>query len=239
MWLALLLLWLYAKRVEKKSLLLWSKRKRKILFSILAIFAILLVIFLGIFLGNMLISKILSYFPTSTNITSPKLLEYGTLFRHNIPLLIFTAATAAIVEELVFRGYIQPRIEVIFKNPIWGIIGSALLFALLHLSYDSWLQIIGPLFIGLVLSIFYWKYRNIKILIICHFVIDLIGLFSLINVHWFSIDWMKSLWINNYAEQKYCCKEGLTLKQSAAVRYQQQFRQTDFFSTFVRNLNFK
>jgi len=183
MWLALLLLWLYAKRVEKKSLLLWSKRKRKILFSILAIFAILLVIFLGIFLGNMLISKILSYFPTSTNITSPKLLEYGTLFRHNIPLLIFTAATAAIVEELVFRGYIQPRIEVIFKNPIWGIIGSALLFALLHLSYDSWLQIIGPLFIGLVLSIFYWKYRNIKILIICHFVIDLIGLFSLINVH--------------------------------------------------------
>ena len=180
-WLALLLLSLYAKHVEKEPLLLWSQRKRKILFSILAIIAILLVIFLGIFLGNMLISKILSHFSTSTNITSPKLIEYGTLFKHNIPLLIFTAATAAIVEELVFRGYIQPRIEVIFKKPVWGIVGSALLFALLHLSYDSWLQVIAPLFIGFVFSIFYWKYRNIKILIICHFVIDLIGLVSLLN----------------------------------------------------------
>ena len=173
-WLAILLLWLYAKHVEKKSLL-WPQRNHKILFSILAVFAILIVIFLG----NMLISKILSYL--TSNVTSPKMLEFGTLFKHNIPLLIFTAATAAIVEELIFRGYIQPRIEYIFKKPIWGIIGSALLFALLHLSYATWLQFFGPLFIGLVFSIFYWKYRNIRFLIICHFFIDLIGLLSIIN----------------------------------------------------------
>lgn len=182
-WLTLLMLWIYAKHVEKKPLLLWPQRKHKILFYVLAILVILLVVFLGIFMGNLLIKEILSHFPTNTNVPNPKLIEYGTLFKHNIPLLIFTAATAAIVEELIFRGYIQPRIEVIFKKPIWGIIGSALLFALLHLSYDTWLQIIGPLFIGFVFSIFYWKYRNIKILIICHLVIDLIGLYSLMSAH--------------------------------------------------------
>ena len=174
-WLVLLLLWLYAKHVEKESLLLWPQQKRKILFSLVAIFSILLVIFLG----NMLISKILSHFTISA--TSQKFVEYSTLFKHNIPLLIFTAATAAIVEELIFRGYIQPRIEFIFKKPIWGIIGSALLFASLHLSYATWLQFLGPLFMSFIFSIFYWKYRNIKILIICHFLIDLIGLLSIIN----------------------------------------------------------
>lgn len=174
-WLALVLIWFYAKRVEKKSLLLWPPQKQKILFSILAVFAILIVIFIG----NMTISKVLSYL--TSNMTSPKMMEFGTLFKHNIPLLVFTAATAAIVEEFIFRGYIQPRIEFIFKKPIWGIIGSALLFALLHLSYATWLQFLGPLFIGLVFSIYYWKYRNIKVLIICHFIIDLVGLFSILN----------------------------------------------------------
>ncbi len=174
-WLSLILLWLYAKNVEKESLLIWPQQKQKFLFSILAVFAILIVIFIG----NTLISKILSYL--ASNIASPKMLEFETLFKHNFLLLIFTAATAAIVEELIFRGYIQSRIEYIFKKPIWGIIGSALLFALLHISYATWLQFLGPLFIGLVFSIYYWKYRNIKVLIICHFLIDLIGLLSILN----------------------------------------------------------
>lgn len=177
MWLALLLLWFYAKRFENQPLLLWPQRKYKFFISILATFAVLLTVYFG----NVLVLKLLSQLVT--NVTSPKLLELISLFKDNIPLLLFTAATAAIVEELIFRGYIQPRLEVIFKNPILGILGSSLLFALLHLSYATWMQFIGPLFIGLVFAIFYWKYRNIKILIICHFVWDVVGLFSLLNMH--------------------------------------------------------
>ncbi|MEO6819342.1 MAG: hypothetical protein ABI204_06415, partial [Ginsengibacter sp.] len=39
-WLALILLWLYAKNIEKESLLIWPQQKQKFLFSILAVFAI-------------------------------------------------------------------------------------------------------------------------------------------------------------------------------------------------------
>lgn len=95
--------------------------------------------------------------------------------------MVFTALTAGVTEEFIFRGYLQPRLTVIFKNPYAAIILSSLLFGLLHFKYGTLANVIGPIFIGLIFSLYYWKYRNLTVLILCHFLWDLISLLILIN----------------------------------------------------------
>jgi membrane protease YdiL (CAAX protease family) len=111
--------------------------------------------------------------------TSSKLLEYVGLFKNNVPLLIFTALTAGVTEELIFRGYMQPRLEKAFNSPVLAIIITSFLFALLHAAYGTVTQFLVPWFIGALFSIFYSKYRNIKILILCHFLVDMLSLLAL------------------------------------------------------------
>jgi membrane protease YdiL (CAAX protease family) len=107
---------------------------------------------------------------------SERLLEFKILFKNNYLLIIFTCLTAGIIEELLMRAYIQPRIEKIYNSPALGIIVSALLFAILHSTYGTIAQVVGPFFIGIVFALFYKKYSNIKILIICHFMFDFISM---------------------------------------------------------------
>lgn len=97
-------------------------------------------------------------------------------FKNNIPLILFTSITAGITEELLFRGYLIPRLEIIVKKTYLSILISSILFGLIHYSYDTLIQVIGPFSIGLVLALHYQKYRNIKILIICHFLWDLMSI---------------------------------------------------------------
>ena len=175
-WIILILLWLFVKSFEKQKLLIWTESERTISFYILSVVIVLIVLFIG----NLLITKILGLF--THNVISRKFLDYISLFKTNIPLLIFTALTAAVVEELIFRGYIQTRLENIFKSPVLGIVISSILFAIVHLSYRTLSNFIVPFFIGAVFSFFYWKYKNIKILIFCHFLWDVFALFLSIKL---------------------------------------------------------
>ncbi|WP_194140249.1 CPBP family intramembrane glutamic endopeptidase [Flavobacterium hungaricum] len=96
------------------------------------------------------------------------------LFKKSYFLLFFTCVTAGITEELIFRGYLLPRLEIVLKNKISAIVLSSILFGLMHIGYGTLLHIIGPTVIGLVFAFQYEKYRNIKILILCHFLWDLL-----------------------------------------------------------------
>ncbi|MFV5702790.1 lysostaphin resistance A-like protein [Flavobacterium sp. XS2P12] len=100
------------------------------------------------------------------------------LFKNNIFLILFTSITAGVSEELIFRGYLIPRLEILLKNTRVAILTSSILFGLIHYSYGSLIQIIGPIFIGLVFALHYKKYKNIKILIMCHFLWDLLVLLN-------------------------------------------------------------
>ncbi|REC50890.1 hypothetical protein DRF62_18090, partial [Chryseobacterium piscium] len=53
---------------------------------------------------------------------------------------------------------------------------SALLFGIFHSAYGTIGRAVVPIFIGTVFALFYKKYSNIKILIICHFLIDFISM---------------------------------------------------------------
>jgi membrane protease YdiL (CAAX protease family) len=99
------------------------------------------------------------------------------ILRENHWLIFLTALTAGIVEELTFRGYLLPRMVSIFKSPAMGIIVSSVIFGLIHFGYGTVMQLVGPFFIGFILALYYYKYRNIKVIIFVHVVWDVMAIY--------------------------------------------------------------
>ncbi len=176
-WMCLLLLWLYVSKVEKQSLLISEEKKYQFLGYFISIIGIFIILIVGGYIVQILLSL------TGHNAKSAKLFEIVDLLKNNKPLLVFTAFTAGVVEELIFRGYMLPRLVNIFKSPFLGIAISSILFGLLHYKYGTIFNVVGPIFIGAVFATYYWKYRNIKVLIFCHFLWDLVSLFLLLKSH--------------------------------------------------------
>lgn len=170
LWLVLLLVLIYNFFIENRSFFVWEDRKYSFIFYFGAVILLYLIsLFGGAFLNAIII------FLTKEKV-SERLLEFKILFKNNYLLIIFTCLTAGVIEELLMRAYIQPRIEKIYNSPALGIIVSALLFAILHSTYGTIAQVVGPFFIGIVFALFYKKYSNIKILIVCHFMFDFISM---------------------------------------------------------------
>lgn len=170
-WLPLLIIFIYALKVEKQKLLIWQERRMEFweyLVSVIAIFVALLI-------GLGIIGTILKLLNLHTE--SDKFLKMLEIFRANQWLIFITAFTAGIVEELTFRGYLMPRMIALFKSPAVAIILSSVLFGLLHFGYGTVIQIIGPFFIGFIFALYYYKFRNIKVLIFCHVAWDLMAIY--------------------------------------------------------------
>jgi len=169
-WAVLLIVFLYSLFIEKGSFLLKKENQYSILFYIKAVLCLYFICSIG---GTFLNVLIQSLFQEKI---STKLSELNTIFKNNYFLIIFTCFTAGVVEELLMRGYIQPRIEKIYNSPYLGIAVSAILFGILHSTYGTVGQVVIPFFIGVVFAAFHKLYSNIKILIICHFMIDFVSL---------------------------------------------------------------
>lgn len=170
LWLVLFVVLIYNFFIENRSFFVWEEKKYSPLFCLGAIIALYFIcVFGGAFLNAIIILL-------TEEKASKRLLEFKVLFSNNYFLIIFTCLTAGVVEELLMRVYIQPRIEKIYNSPMMGVIGSALLFGILHSTYGTIGQVVVPFFIGIVFALFYKKYSNIKILIICHFLIDFISM---------------------------------------------------------------
>lgn len=91
------------------------------------------------------------------------------------PILGFTMAfTAGVTEEVAFRGYVMPRLALLVKGKFWPVLISALLFAALHLTYHNFTELIFTTLFGIVVGWFYLQFRNLGVLVICHFAYDLI-----------------------------------------------------------------
>ncbi|AZA76850.1 CPBP family intramembrane metalloprotease [Chryseobacterium sp. G0186] len=169
-WAVLLVIFLYSCFIEKGPFLLKSEKKYSIAFYIKAVICLYLVCAIGGAFINVLIQFLLQ------EKFSNKLLQLTSIFKNNYFLIIFTCLTAGIVEEFLMRGYLQPRIEKIYKSSLLGVIISALLFGILHSTYGTIGQVVVPFFIGAIFALFYKQYSNIKILIICHFMFDMVSL---------------------------------------------------------------
>ena len=169
-WLALGITYLYVKKEEKQNFLLWKEQE----FSFGIYVAFFFVTIGTIIIGLLFIALTLKLLHLLS--ASAKLQEIILLFRDHKILMVFTALTAGVIEELLFRGYMMPRLELLYKNKYITIGISSLLFGLLHIGYGTLINIIGPFFIGLIFAIHYYKFRNIKILIFIHFTWDLMAL---------------------------------------------------------------
>lgn len=173
LWLVLIMVLIYNFTFENRSFFVWEDKKYSIVFYFGAVVVLYLICaFGGAFLN--IIIKLLT-----NEKLSDRLLEFKNLLQNNYLLIAFTCLTACVIEELLMRAYIQPRIEKIYNSPLLGIVISALLFGILHSTYGTVSQVVIPFFIGIVFSIFYKLYSNIKILIICHFLIDFISLMAM------------------------------------------------------------
>lgn len=123
-----------------------------------------------IFLSVIVFGLGLSVFSTLTNIQLPTNVQ-TVLAGTPIYFLIFTFLIAPINEEIFFRGLLVPRI---------GIIISAVIFAILHLSYLSISEFAAALFFGLVAGYVYKKTTSLYPSILAHMIVNFITITSLI-----------------------------------------------------------
>lgn len=167
-WIGFLTLLLYCYKIEKQKLLLWKEKKYSfgkyslyvLLFFVITFFTLMIVGVIAILLG--------------VKLRSESMETIIKLFRSNYFLIITTCITAGITEELIFRGYILTRLYSHFNHPVLPIIISSVIFGLFHFGYGTFINIFGPACLGLVFGFFYYKYRNIKLLIFCHFLWDFV-----------------------------------------------------------------
>ena len=174
-WVALAILFIYVRQIEKQPLLLWEEKKYSVGYYILSVITTLLVVVVVLIVFS-IVWTLLGLKKDSDSLN--KIIE---IFRHNHFLVLLTCLTAGITEELVFRGYIMPRLQLLFNKTYISVIISSVIFGLIHFGYGTALNVIGPFIIGLVFALHYYKYRNIKILIICHFLWDYIVILLKLN----------------------------------------------------------
>ncbi len=165
-WLSLALIYIYSYKVEKLNFLIWEE----VNYPVNQFLKLVLQTLLICFASSIVIGVVLKM--TGFKMDNDKATQLVKFLKSNQLLLFLIPVSAAVTEELIFRGYLQSRLQLLFKNKYIPIIISSLLFGLAHLGYGTAKQIIGTFFIGLVFSIHYNKYRSIKILIICHFLWD-------------------------------------------------------------------
>jgi membrane protease YdiL (CAAX protease family) len=168
-WIEVGLLWLYARVFEKQSLLIWKEKASGAAFILKAV-GILYVLALG--------AQFISAIPTLLGFHESNVVmkQITAAIKGHPVLMIFIAFTAGFTEEMIFRAYMLTRLSLLFSNKYVPIIISSLLFAGLHYKYHSPREYIFPFLIGIITSVHYQKFGNIKPLIIVHFLIDVIGL---------------------------------------------------------------
>ena len=168
MWITLPLLYLYAIKVEGRDFFIWKDKPRTFWFYIAAITILFIVTKCCGFIST--IPRLFGYHDDYTVMR-----YWRTALKGDIPMLVFTSITAGFTEELQMRAYILPRLYMLLKSPYLPIVISALIFSLLHLGYHNLGECIFTFGFGVVCAFFYKKYQNIQILIIFHFLYDLIA----------------------------------------------------------------
>lgn len=164
-----LLTWKFFKS-EKESLKeIIGPLKDKISHSIFIIFLLIGLSILMFQIIEPIASDIIYGFSTMKQMIS----EYK-----EVPLFLFlytiliTSLTAGIFEEIIWRGYIQTRLEYRFKSKMLAIIIQAILFGLWH---GTSIHAIFTAIFGFTSGFIYYKTRKLIPIMISHWIGDVIG----------------------------------------------------------------
>jgi membrane protease YdiL (CAAX protease family) len=167
-WGLTVILLFYSLKVERQPLL-WKEENNTIGFILLSV----LVLYI-LSISASIVSVIPALFGERENNAMMK--KIIAMVTGHQAMIFFIALTAGVTEELIFRGYLLTRLSQLLKNNAAAIIVSSLLFAVLHYKYGSLRELIFTFLIGVLFSIYYIKYRNIKAIIVTHFLIDYINM---------------------------------------------------------------
>lgn len=131
--------------------------KRTLLFAVALFLAII-----GVEIGLGIFSSITNI-PLPTNVAA-------ALAGVPVYFLVFSVVVTPVCEEVLFRGFLVPRI---------GIILSALVFAFLHLGYASISEFVGALIFGLLAGYVFKKTKSLYPSIAAHALVNAVGLAAL------------------------------------------------------------
>ena len=159
---------LYAQQAEIQKFLLWAEESYKLSFYLKSIGALYLLT---------IAAQIIARIPFYLGLHEKNLMihKMDLVIRQYPIVWIFTCFTAGVTEEYIFRGYILSRLSMFSGSKHLPIIVSALLFAYVHLGYHSASELIFTFLLGLIFGYHYQKYRNIRVLMMVHFVVDIIA----------------------------------------------------------------
>jgi len=87
----------------------------------------------------------------------------------------FALITASFAEEIIYRGYAMERLLTHFKNPLIALVLPHTAFALYHLK-DGFENAVMLFFVGWLFTWYYYKTRNLTLLITAHFMIDFLAI---------------------------------------------------------------
>ena len=171
-------LYLYARTVEDEPFLRWRESRHKVLFWVASI--IILFVLEGV-------AKIIANIPRRLSphklqdfhLTNAEIRLTIDWCQQNLILLIFFWAIWVAATELIFRGFLLPRLVVLFKNNAVAVIGSSLCFALFPFVQHDWAWTIENFITGVVMALFYLKYRNMSIVIIARILFYVTGMCAL------------------------------------------------------------
>lgn len=180
----LLLIWLVRREgVRLGSLINFDRRRwvRDILMGIG-----LFVLFYIAFSLTSLLSAVLVYGPGLFDPANAAQLQNGDFIMP--PLWVFwwsllvLPITVGVVEEMTYRGYIQPRLAALTGKPWLAIVIMAFGFGLQHIALPltdwqtSLSRFISTFLLGLLFGAIYQKQKRLLPLIIAHWAIDFVGL---------------------------------------------------------------
>ena len=154
----------YTRWIEQGDFFIWPSIRYDLKFYLGSFGALYLLV-----IGAGIVSNLPRLFGVPANRQMIQLM--ATLLYHNMPLLILSVFTAGFTEEMIFRAYLVPRLEIIFNNKYMPVLISALMFAALHFRYHSLEELLFAFLFGVVFAIHYQWYRNITILIITHAIV--------------------------------------------------------------------
>ena len=168
MWLLLLFIILWIYFIEKKTInsIGWKGLTNKTIFVGLGIGLVLFIVF-GI--SNVIIQSLgfeLNKYLAEMLSNQPK------------PILVIIALRAGVVEEVLYRGYAFERIYKLTKSKLLAGILPLIIFTLAHLAWGAG-HLIFVFFAGGLFTILYAVKRNLVLVIIAHFTVDIIALIIL------------------------------------------------------------
>lgn len=168
MWVLLLLIILWILYVEKKTLasIGWKKITPKMTLGAIGIGLVIFILFGAIMMAIQAIGLELNK-------------ETAQLIAgQSSPVLLLIALRAAVVEEVLYRGFAFERIYELSKSKWLAALIPVILFTLIHLTWGAG-HLVFVFIAGGIFMLMYLSKRNLPMLMIAHFVTDIFALLVL------------------------------------------------------------